>query len=61
MCPACLAAIAWMVAGVVSTGGVTALAVTALPARGGAKEASEDGAVQNAEEFPSPKEKENEQ
>ncbi len=38
MCPACFVAISWVVAGVVSSGGVTVLAVKALHGRGAAKE-----------------------
>ncbi len=61
MCPACLAAISWVVVGVVSSGGVTVLAVKALHGRGAAKEVKGNQAEMNAEESPGQKEKENEQ
>ncbi len=61
MCPACLAAISWVVAGVVSSGGVTALAVKALHGRGAAKSGGGSQAEKHAEESPGQKEKENEQ
>jgi hypothetical protein len=37
MCPACIASAAWAVAGVTSTGGLTALVVKKLRAKSGAK------------------------
>jgi hypothetical protein len=37
MCPACVASAAWMIAGVLSTGGVTALMVKKLGAKFGTK------------------------
>jgi len=61
MCPACLAAISWVVAGVVSSGGVTALAVKALHGQGAAKEAKEGLAERNPEVIPGQNEKEKEQ
>ena len=61
MCPGCLAAISWMVAGVVSSGGVAALAVTALRARSVTEEEVAGGVVEGDEEFPSLNEKEKKQ
>jgi hypothetical protein len=61
MCPACFVAISWVVAGVVSSGGVTVLAVKALHGRGAAKEVKGNQAEKKTEESPGQKEKESEQ
>ena len=59
MCPACLATISIIVAGAISTGGVTALAAKTFYRRRDTKEASEGTAVEAGKEFPSPEAKEN--
>jgi hypothetical protein len=58
MCPACLATISMIVAGVVSTGGVTALAVKTLGRKSESGEASGVGAEPGENEFRNPEEKE---
>jgi hypothetical protein len=58
MCPACLAAISMILAGVVSTGGAAALAVKALGGNKENREASGDEAVTDQAEVTSLKEKE---
>jgi hypothetical protein len=47
MCPACVASAAWVVGGVVSTGGVSALAVRVL---GNKKKRSQPDSVERSEE-----------
>ena len=37
MCPACMASAAWMIAGAMSAGGLTAAAAKLLPVRRGSK------------------------
>ena len=49
MCPACLASAAWMIAGVMSAGGLTAAAAKLLPSR--------SGSSPNREKEPKAKEK----
>ena len=61
MCPACLATISMIVAGVVSTGGVTALVASRWHRRGDSKKTSGENAGGDRREFPSLEEKENEQ
>ena len=58
MCPACLATISMMVAGLVSTGGVTALAVKTIGRRKASGNASES-ADSGKSEFLTSDEKEN--
>jgi hypothetical protein len=60
MCPACLVTISMIVAGVVSTGGVTALGAKAWQRRKDSKEASGLDAAGDEKEFPSLEKKENE-
>jgi len=60
MCPACLATISMIVAGAVSTGGVTALAAKAFRRTRDSKVASKGGdKTSGPQEFPSLDEKEN--
>lgn len=59
MCPACFATISMIVAGAISTAGVTALAARTLSRRRDAVETAERAAVGADREFPSPEEKEN--
>ena len=59
MCPTCLATISMIVAGVISTGGATALAVKTFGRRKESGEASGVGVVPGEKEVPSSEEKEN--
>ncbi len=61
MCPACLATISMIVAGVVSTGGVTALAAKGWQRRKEAKEAGGESASGDEKQFSILEKKENEQ
>jgi hypothetical protein len=56
MCPACLASLSMIVAGVVSSGSVTALAARTLLRK--EEFAAEGPAVRNSDEFPSLEKKE---
>jgi len=58
VCPACLAAISMIVAGVVSTGGATALAVKAMDRKEKNAEANADEAVTEPVEEPRREQKE---
>jgi hypothetical protein len=60
MCPACLATISMIVAGAISTGGVTALAVKRFGRKKVSGEASGVDVIPSENELQSPKEKENE-
>lgn len=48
MCPACVASAVWVVGGVVSTGGVSALAAKIL---GNKKKSSQHDSVERSEEY----------
>jgi hypothetical protein len=58
MCPACLATLSMIVAGVISTGGATALAVNTLLRGKNTKESSELAQIPGGEESESPEAKE---
>ncbi len=59
MCPACLASLSILIAGVVSTGGVTALAARALGRREHTRGVDQQESHRDEQGFPSPERKEN--
>ncbi len=60
MCPACLATISMIVAGAISTGGVTVLAAKAFGGKRGSKEANGQSGGGDESQETRPREKENE-
>ena len=58
MCPACLATLSMIVAGVISTVGVTALAAKTILSRKNVRDLSGNGLIPAGKESDSPEEKE---